>query len=105
MILERLATGERTVGALVESVGASQPLVSKHLRVLREAGLVRVRVEAQRRLYSLDAGPSGGLAEFDRWLDGLRTAWADRLNALETFLDDDGPSEASRKDQTRETES
>jgi DNA-binding transcriptional ArsR family regulator len=83
-ILDLLRERERSVGELVEDLGLSQPGVSKHLRVLREAGLVRVRVDAQRRWYGLDPAP---LAEVDRWLAPYRRYWADRLDALERHLD------------------
>src|SRR2546429_9073038 len=74
-ILDLLRVRERSVGELVEGVSLSQPGVSKHLRVLREAGLVEVRVEAQRRWYRVRAEP---LAEIDAWLAPYRRVWADR---------------------------
>jgi DNA-binding transcriptional ArsR family regulator len=83
-ILDLLRRREHLVGELVEDLGLSQPGVSKHLRVLREAGLVRVRVDAQRRWYGLDPAP---LAEVDRWLAPYRRYWADRLDLLERHLD------------------
>jgi DNA-binding transcriptional ArsR family regulator len=83
-ILDLLRERERSVGELVDDLGLSQPGVSKHLRVLREAGLVRVRVDAQRRWYGLDPAP---LAEVDRWLAPYRRYWADRLDLLERHLD------------------
>jgi len=83
-ILDLLRERERSVGELVDDLGLSQPGVSKHLRVLREAGLVRVRVDAQRRWYGLDPAP---LAEVDRWLAPYRRYWAARLDALERHLD------------------
>lgn len=83
-ILDLLRDREHLVGELVEDLGLSQPGVSKHLRVLREAGLVRVRVDAQRRWYGLDPAP---LAEVDRWLAPYRRYWADRLDLLERHLD------------------
>jgi DNA-binding transcriptional ArsR family regulator len=83
-ILDLLRVREHLVGELVEDLGLSQPGVSKHLRVLREAGLVRVRVDAQRRWYGLDPAP---LAEVDRWLAPYRRYWADRLDLLERHLD------------------
>lgn len=83
-ILDLLRDGERSVGELVERMDLSQPAVSKHLRVLREAGLVTVRVAAQRRCYRLRAEP---LAEIDAWLAPYRQFWADRLVALEAHLD------------------
>jgi DNA-binding transcriptional ArsR family regulator len=84
-ILDLLRDRERSVGDLVERVGLSQPGVSKHLRMLREAGLVRVRADAQRRLYGIRAEP---LAEIDAWLEPYRRLWADRLDALERHLDE-----------------
>jgi DNA-binding transcriptional ArsR family regulator len=83
-ILDLLRVEERSVGQLVEALGLSQPGVSKHLRVLREAGLVSVRVDAQRRVYGLDPRP---LAEVDKWLAPYRRYWADRLDDLERALD------------------
>lgn len=84
-ILDLLREGERSVGDLVQRVELSQPGVSKHLRVLREAGLVRVRVDAQRRLYGVRAEP---LAEVDEWLEPYRRLWARQLDALERHLDE-----------------
>ena len=83
-ILDLLRQGERPVGVLVTELGISQPAVSKHLRVLREAGLVDVRADAQRRLYRLRPEP---LREIDEWLTPYRIAWRDRLDALERRLD------------------
>jgi DNA-binding transcriptional ArsR family regulator len=84
-ILELLRQRERSVGELVERLKLSQPGVSKHLRVLREAGLVRVRPEGQRRWYGLRAEP---LAELDAWLAPYREFWGGRLDALERHLDE-----------------
>lgn len=84
-ILDLLRERERPVGELVEEIGISQPGVSKHLRVLREAGLVEVRRDAQRRLYALRAAP---LAEVDAWLTPYRRFWRDRLDDLERHLDE-----------------
>jgi|SRR5512132_620962 DNA-binding transcriptional ArsR family regulator len=84
-ILDLLREEERPVGELVQRLDLSQPGVSKHLRVLREAGLVDVRVDAQRRLYRLRAAP---LAEVDAWLEPYRRLWAGRLDALERHLDE-----------------
>ncbi len=83
-ILDLLRTGERGVGELVAALGISQPGVSKHLRMLREAGLVEVRADAQRRLYRLRPEP---LREIDEWLAPYRAAWRGRLDALERHLD------------------
>ena len=83
-ILDLLRDGDRPVGELVQALGISQPGVSKHLRVLRDAGLVRVRQQAQQRWYQLDAAP---LAEIDAWLMPYRRFWSERLDALERHLD------------------
>ncbi len=83
-ILDMLREGERSVGDLVGLVQLSQPGVSKHLRVLRDARLVEVRVDAQRRWYGLRAEP---LSELDEWLEPYRRLWAGRLDALERHLD------------------
>ena len=83
-ILDLLREGERPVGALVERLTLSQPAVSKHLRVLKNAGLVEVRQDAQRRWYRLRPEP---LAEIDAWLAPYRRLWAARLDALERHLD------------------
>jgi DNA-binding transcriptional ArsR family regulator len=83
-ILDLLLEQPRSVGELVELLGMSQPGTSKHLRVLREAGLVRVRRDAQRRWYELRPEP---LTEVDAWLQPYRKLWGDRLDALEQHLD------------------
>lgn len=80
-IVEELTTGERTAGELAGLFDISRPGVSRHLRVLRNAGLVEVRSEAQRRVYRLSPEP---LAEIDRWLAHHRALWSQRLDALET---------------------
>jgi DNA-binding transcriptional ArsR family regulator len=85
-ILDLLLDRERPVGDLVKKLKLSQPGVSKHLRVLRDAGLVSVRTEAQRRIYGVRAEP---LAELDEWLEPYRRLWADRLDALERHLDEE----------------
>jgi DNA-binding transcriptional ArsR family regulator len=83
-ILDLLRGRARSVGELVDQLGLSQPGVSKHLRVLREAGLVAVRRDAQRRWYELRPEP---LEEIDDWLEPYRQLWTDRLDALERHLD------------------
>ena len=83
-MLELLLERPRPVGELVDRLGLTQPGTSKHLRVLREAGLVQVRTEAQRRVYALDPGP---LAELDVWLAPYRRLWNERLDALGRHLD------------------
>jgi DNA-binding transcriptional ArsR family regulator len=84
-ILDLLRDGERPVGELVDRLEISQPGVSKHLRVLRDAGLVSVRPEGQRRWYGLRPE---ALAEVDRWLAPYRKLWGRRLDALERHLDE-----------------
>jgi DNA-binding transcriptional ArsR family regulator len=79
-----LEAGECPVGELVDALGISQPAVSKHLRILRDAGLVDVRADGQRRLYR--ARPDG-LLEIDEWLDPYRRAWSRRLEVLGDHLD------------------
>jgi DNA-binding transcriptional ArsR family regulator len=85
-ILDLLRDGEQPAGGLVGALAISQPGVSRHLRILREAGLVRVRGDGQRRLYSLDPAP---LAAVDAWLAPYRRFWAGRLDALERHLDEE----------------
>jgi DNA-binding transcriptional ArsR family regulator len=84
-ILDLLRARERSVGDLVARLRLSQPGVSKHLKVLREAGLVEVRPEGRQRWYRLRAEP---LAEVDRWLAPYRAYWSDRLDALERHLEE-----------------
>ena len=83
-ILDLLRDGERPVGELVDRLRLSQPAVSKHLRVLKEAGLVEVRPDAQRRLYRIRPEP---LAELDDWLASYRRLWTTHLDRLENHLD------------------
>ena len=80
-ILERLAAGPATAGDLAALLPIARPGVSRHLRVLREAGLVEVHHEAQRRIYGLSPAP---LAEVDEWLSRYRALWEHRLDALHT---------------------
>ena len=82
-LLEALREGECSVGALVELLRMSQPAVSKHLRILRQAGLASVRKDAQRRIYRLNPE---GLRELDEWLEPFRASWRERLDALEDVL-------------------
>ena len=84
-ILDLLRSGERSVGELVDRIGLSQPGISKHLRVLREAGLVGARADGKQRLYTLRAEP---LAELDAWLEPYRALWEERLDALERHLEE-----------------
>jgi DNA-binding transcriptional ArsR family regulator len=83
-ILSMLASSERSVGEIEHQLGMSQPSVSKHLRVLREAGFVESRVDAQRRLYRIRPEP---LMEVDAWLGPFRRFWSAHIDALERHLD------------------
>jgi len=83
-ILDLLRVAERPVGDLVDQLAVSQPAVSKHLRVLREAGLVEVRSDAQRRIYRVRTEP---LRAIDEWLEPYRRLWTSRLDDLERHLD------------------
>lgn len=83
-ILSLLLDAERSVGELERELRLSQPAVSKHLRVLRDAGFVESRIEAQRRLYRLRPEP---LMELDEWLLPFRRFWTKHLDALELHLD------------------
>lgn len=84
-ILALLRTGERLVGDLADELGLAQPTVSKHLKVMRQAGLVSVRPDAQRRWYRLRPEP---LREIDAWLEPYRQAWDQRLDDLEGHLEE-----------------
>jgi DNA-binding transcriptional ArsR family regulator len=84
-IVEELAKGERAVGELVERFELRQPTISQHLKVLRDAGLVRVRADAQRRLYSIEPK---GFDVIELWLERHRRLWARRLDDLEKHMDD-----------------
>jgi len=83
-IIELLLAGPRPVGDLVDQLGLRQPQVSKHLRVLSEAGLVDVRVDAQRRIYALRPAP---LQELEAWLDRYRRIWESNFQRLDALLD------------------
>ncbi len=83
-ILDRLLVAESSVNELVDTLGVSQPTVSKQLKVLREAGFVTCRTEAQRRIYRIHAAPFQVL---DDWLQPYRTLWDRHLDALERHLD------------------
>ncbi len=82
-ILDMLVDAEATAGELASAFPVSRPAVSRHLRVLREAGLVQVRSDGRRRVYALEPGP---LRELDAWLDPYRQLWAQRLDALDTEI-------------------
>jgi DNA-binding transcriptional ArsR family regulator len=94
-VLRLLLERPRPVGELVRELGLTQPGTSKHLRILREAGLVRVRPEAQRRVYELNTAP---LAELDVWLAPYRRFWETRLDALEHHLDENHQEEEANAD-------
>jgi DNA-binding transcriptional ArsR family regulator len=85
-MLDLLRDDEHTVTELVDALDMSQPAVSKHLRVLRNAGLVEARVDAQRRIYSLSPEP---LAELDAWLNPYRRFWRGKLASLQRHLAND----------------
>jgi DNA-binding transcriptional ArsR family regulator len=98
-ILSQLSASERSVGELMERLHLPQPSVSKHLKVLREAGFVDARVDAQRRVYRLNPKP---LQEVDAWLDQFRRYWSKHVDALEKHLDrmeqlEKSPPEKERK--------
>ncbi len=83
-ILSMLSSSELSVGELMDQLQLPQPSVSKHLKVLREAGFVESRIEAQRRVYSLNPEP---LQEVDQWLEPFRRFWSKHVDALERHLD------------------
>ncbi len=83
-IVELLGSGERAAGALGGDFKISAPAISQHLKTLREAGLVRVRIDGQRRIYSLD--PTG-FEEMEAWFEKMRRFWSGRLDALERELE------------------
>ena len=89
-MLELLRESPRPVGELVARTGLTQPGTSKHLRVLREAGLVISRADGQQRIYAVDVRP---LAELDAWLEPYRQVWERSLDALERHLDRTSNSE------------
>jgi DNA-binding transcriptional ArsR family regulator len=95
-ILSLLISSHRTVGEIERQLGMPQPTVSKHLRVLREAGFVEATVDAQRRLYRLKPEQ---LREVDAWLAPFRRLWAAHGDALERYLDcmDDSPPKKRKK--------
>jgi DNA-binding transcriptional ArsR family regulator len=84
-LLDKLVDGERSVNELVELLGLTQPLVSKHLRVLREVGVVRVRDDGRRRLYTVDAS---ALKPIHDWVSNYERMWSKRFDALDTVLDE-----------------
>jgi DNA-binding transcriptional ArsR family regulator len=100
-ILGFLLASERSVGEIERELGLPQPSVSKHLRVLRDAGFVESRIEAQRRVYQLRPEP---LMELDAWLSPFRRFWSKHVDALERHLDRMGdPPEKTPKDHRKPT--
>jgi DNA-binding transcriptional ArsR family regulator len=97
-ILDLLLVDEQPVSAIVNALDIGQPTVSKHLKLLREAGLVSVRIDANRRIYGLRTQP---LLEVDDWLLPYRKQWAGRLDALERFLDEDAATATTETTTTR----
>jgi len=93
-ILALLTSSEQSVGEIERQLGMSQPAVSKHLRVLRDAGFVESTVDAQRRLYRLKSGP---FQELDAWLEQFRRFWSVHIDALERHLDRMAPRTAKGK--------
>jgi DNA-binding transcriptional ArsR family regulator len=98
-ILSLLVSSEQSVGDIERQLGMPQPTVSKHLRVLREAGFVESTVDAQRRLYRLKPEP---LQEVDMWLSQFRRFWSAHLDALERHLDRMGPSTLDQSTATKQ---
>jgi DNA-binding transcriptional ArsR family regulator len=97
-ILSLLVSSQQSVGEIERQLRMSQPTVSKHLRVLREAGFVESTVDAQRRLYRLKPEP---FQEVDAWLDQFRRFWSDHVDALERLLDRMEESTATKKEDKR----
>ncbi len=97
-ILSFLASSQRSVGEIERRLRMPQPTVSKHLRVLREAGFVESTVDAQRRLYRLKPEP---LQELDDWLDQFRRFWSDHVDALERHLDRTAQSPPTKEKKRR----
>ena len=93
-IVEELSRGERAVGDLVARFDLRQPTISQHLKVLKDAGLVRARPDAQRRLYSID--PTG-FRVVELWLERHRRTWAERLDALEQHMDDNPDQQGTKR--------
>ena len=91
-IIELLKKGPHSVGEIVQALGISQPHVSRHLRILGEAGLVRSRSKAQQRIYSLEAEP---FQELDEWFDSFSILWEERLDQFEEYMIDSEKKEDS----------
>lgn len=95
-ILDVLAGGELSVNDLVARLGLAQPLVSKHLRVLREVGLVEVRDEGRQRMYRLNGGP---LKPIHDWVSTFAAAWAERFDLMDAVLEELKAEEANREEE------
>lgn len=95
-ILDELCASESSVGDLVDALAVSQPTMSKHLKVLRDAGFVSRRVAAQRRIYRVEAPP---FERLDEWLEPYRRLWARHLDALERHLDRQADTPADSQEQ------
>ena len=98
-ILDLLRSGRRSVNEIVDALGLSQPAVSKHLRVLKDAGLVEVHPDAQRRLYDLRSEP---LIELDMWLATYRSLWEQNLDRLDEYLQELQAKEQNHEHNTRQ---
>jgi DNA-binding transcriptional ArsR family regulator len=95
-ILDELRASESSVGDLVDALSVSQPTMSKHLKVLRDAGFVSCRVAAQRRIYRVETSP---FERLDEWLEPYRRLWARHLDALERHLDSQAETPADSQEQ------
>lgn len=100
-IVELLRTGPQPVGEIGDALGLRQPQVSKHLRVLKDAGLVDVQPAAQQRLYELRGAP---LQELSRWLDQYRELWSDRFDVIDDVIDELQRAEAKAKETPKKTQ-
>ena len=92
-IFELIAEGEKTVGEIVDQFSFTPPTISQHLKVLKQANLVKVRPEGQRRIYAMD---ETGLQELELWLNQQRLHWHRQLDALENYLDETAKTEQTK---------
>ncbi len=99
-LLAELGDGPQTVGALSDAVGLGQPAVSKHLGVLKDADLVRVHPDGQRRWYEVNPEP---LQQIEEWLEPFRKMWANRLDRLEDHLDAAAATASSTPDEQEQS--
>lgn len=91
-IFELIAEGEKTVGEIVDKFSFTPPTISQHLKILRQANLVTVRADAQKRIYAMDYA---GLQEMETWLNQQRQHWQRQLDALESYLDETSEAEGN----------